>query len=303
MFRSKKEFTAALLSLLPTIIALLIFVYGFILWTLRVSFSAWVGVMPNFTFTWFSNYAEIFKSERFQIDLWNTLFFTILFLCICVGGGLLLAILLDRKLKGGDIFRNIFLFPMAVSFVVTGVVWRWIFNPGMAGSPTGINLLLSNIGLSKLEWGWFTQPAQFLHFHVALIPVIIAAGWQLTGYTMAMYLAGLTGIPLEIKEAARMDGASEFKMYRFVILPMLSPITLSVLIILGHISLKIFDLVYTMTGSGPGFATDFPGINMFEKTFMGNRYGEGAAISVVMFILVAVIIIPYLLNSLKREKK
>ncbi len=301
MFHFKKESRIAFLSLLPTVIAVFIFVYGFILWTLRVSFSDWIGVMPNYTFAGFSNYSDIFKSERFQIDLWNTLFFTILFLLTCVIGGLLLAIFLDRKLRGGSIFRNIFLFPMAVSFVVTGVAWRWIFNPGMPGSLNGINQLLSNIGLSCLTWGWFTQSNHFMNFHVALISLIIAAAWQLTGYTMAMYLAGLTAIPVEMKEAARMDGASEFQMYRNVILPMLQPITLSVLIILVHISLKIFDLVYTMTGPGPGFATDVPGINMFETTFGGNRYGEGAAISIVMFILVAVVIIPYLINTMKRE--
>ncbi len=297
MFRSKKEFYTAFFTLLPSVVTLLVFVYGFILWTIRVSFSKWVGVEPNFTFNGLSNYIDIFSSRRFQIDLWNTFYFTLFFLLVCVFAGLMLAIFLDRKLKGESIFRNIFLFPMALSFVVTGIVWKWIFTPS-----TGINLLLTNIGLSKLTWGWFTQPFQFLHFHVALIPVIIAASWQLTGYTMAMYLAGLTGIPLELKEAARIDGASEFKMYRYVIIPMLRPITLSVLIVLGHISLKIFDLVYTMTGSGPAFATDVPGINMFEITFRGNRYGEGAAIAVIMFIMVAVIIVPYLYNSLKKEK-
>jgi glucose/mannose transport system permease protein len=302
MFNSKKIFTAASIALLPSIIALAIFVYGFIAWTARVSFSAWVGVVPNFKFTGLSNYISMFSSQRFQIDLWNTFFFTAFFLIMSVVGGLLLAIFLDRKLKGESIFRNIFLFPMAISFVVTGVAWRWIFNPGMSGSPAGINILLTKLGLSTLTWGWYTQATEFFHFHVALIPVVIAASWQLTGYTMAMYLAGLTGIPIEIKEAARIDGASEFKMYRYVIIPMIRPITLSVLIILGHISLKIFDLVYTMTGSGPGFATDVPGINMFEKTFRGNRYGEGAAISVIMFILIASVIIPYLINSLKKEK-
>ncbi len=302
MFRSKKIFTAASISLLPSVIALLVFVYGFILWTLRVSLSAWTGINPDYTFAGLSNYIGMFASARFQIDLWNTFFFTAFFLLICVAGGLFLAILLDRKLKGESIFRNIFLFPMAISFVVTGVAWRWIFNPGMEGSPAGINILLTKIGMTALTWGWYTQAAEFLHFHVALIPVIIAAAWQLTGYTMAMYLAALTGIPLEVKEAARIDGASEFKMYRYVIIPMIWPITLSVLIVLGHISLKIFDLVYTMTGSGPGFATDVPGINMFEKTFRGNRYGEGAAISMIMFILVALVIVPYLVNSLKKEK-
>jgi glucose/mannose transport system permease protein len=136
---------------------------------------------------------------------------------------------------------------------------------------------------------------------VALVPVVIAAAWQLTGYTMAMYLAGLRAIPDELREAARVDGASEFDLYRRIMLPLLRPITLSALIVLGHISLKIFDLVYTMTGKGPGFVTDVPGIFMFETTFQGNHYSQGAAISMIMLFMVALVIVPYLVFSLRRE--
>jgi glucose/mannose transport system permease protein len=136
---------------------------------------------------------------------------------------------------------------------------------------------------------------------VALIPVIIAAAWQLTGYTTAMYLAGLRSIPDELRDAARVDGASEIAMYRRIILPMLQPITLSALIILGHISLKIFDLVFTMTGRGTGFVTDVPGIFMFETTFQGNHYSQGAAISIIMLLTIAVVVVPYLIYSFRRE--
>jgi glucose/mannose transport system permease protein len=134
-----------------------------------------------------------------------------------------------------------------------------------------------------------------------LIPVIIAASWQLVGYTMAMYLAGLRAIPDELREAARVDSSGEIGLYRYIILPMLQPITLSALIMLGHTSLKIFDLVYTMTGKGSGFVTDVPGIFMFETTFQGNHYAQGATISMVMLIMVSVVIIPYLIFSLRQE--
>jgi len=283
---------------LPSVIAVGIFVYGFIGWSIRSSLSAWDGIVPDFRFVGLAHYADIFTSQRFQTDLWNTLFFTLFFLAISILFGLLLATMLDRKVKGEGLFRNIYLFPMAISFVVTGVVWRWIFSPTM-----GINALLKAVGLGSLTWGWFTDPAKFLNFHVALIPLIIAASWQLSGYTMAMYLAALRGIPAEVREAARLDGASELRTYVSVILPMLQPITLSALIVLAHISLKIFDLVYTMTGTGPAFATDMPGIFMFETTFRGNHYAEGAAISIVMLLMIAVIIIPYLYNSLRREER
>jgi glucose/mannose transport system permease protein len=136
---------------------------------------------------------------------------------------------------------------------------------------------------------------------VALIPVIIAAAWQLTGYTTAMYLAGLRSIPEDLREAARVDGASEIGVYRHIILPMMQPITLSAMIVLGHISLKIFDLVFTMTGRGTGFVTDVPGIFMFETTFQGNHYAQGATISIIMLLTVALVVVPYLFYSFRRE--
>ncbi len=307
MSHSRRERWIAFLMVLPSIILIAIFVYGFIAWTGAVSVSKWDGVQPNYESNGLANYRQLFSREggvsarRFTIDLWNTLFFTIFFLLICVVLGLLLAILLDQKVKGEGIFRTIYLFPMALSFVVTGVVWQWIFAPGTATRLRGVNALLHAIGLDALRWKWYTDTNSIGPFHVALIPVIIAAAWQMIGYCMAMYLAGLRGVPEELREAARVDGANEAGIYRHIILPILQPITLSALIVLGHISLKIFDLVYTMTGKGPGFVTDVPGIFMFETTFQGNHYAQGAAISIIMLLMVAVVIVPYLIFSLRRE--
>jgi len=303
---AQRERWIAVLIVLPSILLIAIFVYGFIGWTAAVSFSEWDGIVPDYTWAGFENYNQLFNSasvagRRFTIDLWNTLFFTIFFLLICIAIGLLLAILLDQKIKGEGIFRTIYLFPMAISFVVTGVVWQWIFAPGTASRPRGVNALLNMAGLDSLRWGWFTDTTEIGVFHVALIPVIIAAAWQLIGYTMAMYLAGLRGVPEELREAARVDGATEIYIYRNIVLPILRPITLSALIFLGHISLKIFDLIYTMTGKGPGFVTDVPGIFMFETTFQGNHYAQGAAISSIMFVMVALVIVPYLIFSLRQE--
>jgi glucose/mannose transport system permease protein len=307
MKHARRERWIALLMILPSIILIAIFVYGFIGWTAVVSFSKWDGVEPNYSWAGLDVYRQLFSQEggvtskRFAFDLWNTLFFTIFFLLLCVVIGLLLAIFLDQKIKQEGLFRTIYLFPMSLSFVVTGVVWQWIFAPGTASRPRGINALLELSGLEALKWKWFTSTDMIGPFHLALIPVIIAAAWQLIGYTMAMYLAGLRGIPEELREAARVDGATEVGIYRHIILPMMQPITLSALIVLGHISLKIFDLVYTMTGRGPAFATDVPGIFMFEATFQGNHYSLGAAISMVMLVMVAVVIVPYLFYSFRRE--
>lgn len=305
--QSRHERWIAFLMILPSIILLGIFVYGFIAWTGVVSVSKWDGIQPDYTPVGLANYIKLFTEAggishiRFNTDLWNTFFFTIIFLLLCVVFGLLLAILLDQKVKGESVFRTVYLFPMAISFVVTGVVWQWIFAPGTAARPRGVNALLTSIGLDNLTWGWYTDPTAIGPFHIALIPVVIAAAWQMIGYTMAMYLAGLRGIPDDMREAARVDGATGFEVYRHVILPMLRPITFSALIVLGHISLKIFDLIYTMTGKGPAFATDVPGIFMFETTFQGNHYAQGAAISIIMLLMVALVIVPYLIYTFRQE--
>ncbi|QUW21539.1 sugar ABC transporter permease [Sporosarcina sp. Marseille-Q4063] len=292
----------AIAFLIPSVILILVFVYGFISWTGYLSLSNYNTIVPDFSFAGLKNYIYLFNDFRFQADLRNTLFFTILFIGAVILLGLGLAILLDQKLKGESVFRNIFLFPMALSFIVTGVVWQWLLHPS-----TGFNKFLIHFGI---EPKWYTDTNILAGFKwgsiefglpVAIIAVVIAAVWQMTGFSLAMYLAGLRGIDEELREAARMDGASEFQVYRKIVLPILMPITMSVVIIMAHISLKIFDLIYAMTGSGANFVTDVPGLYMFETTFRGNYYANGAAIAIIMLLLVAVFIVPYLWNSRKGE--
>jgi glucose/mannose transport system permease protein len=180
--------------------------------------------------------------------------------------------------------------PLAVSFIVTGVAWRWLETPS-----TGINLLFGAVGLDFLQSGWFTNPK------IGILGVVIAATWQVSGYVMAMYLAGLRGISEDIREAARVDGASEWQIFWRIILPLLQPVTLSAVIILGHISLKIFDLTVAMTGSGPGFSSDVPALFMYETTFFGSHFSQGAAIAIVLLLLVSVLIVPYLIYNARNE--
>lgn len=288
--RIRKDYALSALIVLPSLLAVGVFVYGFIGWTGYVAMSGWNSFVPDLSFVGLRNFLDLFQSFRFQIDLRNTLIFTAAFLTGCLGLGLLLAVLLDQKVRGETVFRNIYLFPMSISFIVSGTAWQWLLNPS-----TGVNLLFEAVGLARLKSPWFTDPK------IAIYCVVIAAVWQLSGFTMAMYLAGLRGISEELREAARVDGASDWQMYRYVILPLLTPITLSAAIVLGHISLKIFDLVFAMTGSGPAFSTDVPGIFMFETTFRGNRFAEGAAIAIVMLLMVAVVVIPYLVWSTRAE--
>lgn len=303
--RARSDRTVAVLLVLPSIVAIGIFVYGFIAWTGYVSVSRWSGLIPDYHYVGPDNYRRLADKPRFQADIRNTIVFTALFLISATVIGFLAAALLDQKIKAEAFFRGVFLFPMAISFIVTGIAWSWLFNPS-----TGVNLLSRKLGYDGPVPAWSTDPNILLGFDlgkievgipVALLPVVVAATWQLAGFTMAMYLAGIRGVPEELREAARVDGATEWEVYRRVVLPLLRPITLSVVVILGHISLKIFDLIVAMTGSGPNFTADMPAFFMFETTFRGNHFAEGAAIAMVLLFLVATLVIPYLYFSLRRE--
>jgi glucose/mannose transport system permease protein len=297
MYCAKKDRRLAVLILLPMLLLLFIFVYGFIAWSFRISFTDWNSILPNMTSVGFENYQRLFDSQRFQTDIRNTIYFTLFFIVICVVGGFFLSYLLYSKLRGESFLRTVYLFPLSLSFVVTGVLWRWIFSPEV-----GVNSLFRMMGF-EATFGWFTSTYSVGGFNVALIALIIAASWQYLGYTMAMFLAGLRGIPDQLIESAQIDGAGELATMWYVILPIIKPITFSAMIVLGHISLKIFDLAYAMTGKGPAFVTDFPGLFMFETTFRGNHYAEGAAISIIMLILVAVVIVPYLISTLRGDSE
>ena len=282
-----RDRATAILMLMPSVLAIFLFVYGFIAWNGWASLTSWrgLGMMPQVgpirfpagDFAGLTNYGRLFGDQRFLKDLTNNGLFTLAFLVACTVVGLMLAIFLDRQVKGETFFRNVFLFPMALSFVVTGTIWRWIF----------------------LDLKWITDK------DTALIAVIIAAVWQMTGFTMAMFLAALRGIPDDLREAARVDGATEVGVYRHVILPLINPIILSALIILGHISLKIFDLVYVMTSGSPTlvYATDMPSIYMFQLAFKDDLFARSAAISMIMLVLVAIVIVPYLWSNYRSERE
>ncbi len=277
----------------PSILAIFIFVYGFIAWSGRVSLSSWKGLTPDYTFVGIQNYLELFKDPRFHIDIRNTLIFTLIFVFGSLLLGITLAILLDQELKGESFFRSVFLFPMAISYIVTGVVWRWLMNPAMGSRMSGLNLLFSKAGLDFLVNQWHLTP------YWGIAAIALAAIWQMSGYTMALYLAGLRGIPHELREAAQVDGASDLYIYRHIIFPLLAPITLSAMIILGHMSLKVFDLIIAVAGKQ--LQLDVPAIYMWQTTFDGLFFARGATIGILLLLSVAVLIIPYLRYTLRTE--
>jgi glucose/mannose transport system permease protein len=307
-----RDHVIAIILILPSILAIGIFVYAFIAWSGWASLLKWSDMLPlrsvsplpasfavlppDVPSVGLDNYVRlIMTDERFQKDIQNTLVFTVLFLVSCMSLGLLLAVLLDRKIKAEGLFRNIYLSPYAVSLIVTGVVWRWVLSPGTAQSgATGVNMLLEQVGLGFLKNGWYTDP------NIGIKAVVIAAVWQMAGYTMALYLAGLRGISDELREAARVDGASELQIFRYIVLPLLQPVTMSAMVILGHQSLKIFDLISSMTGPGAGFSTDVPAYYMFDTVFRGNFFARGAAIAIIMLILISILVIPYIIKNIRQ---
>jgi glucose/mannose transport system permease protein len=251
-------------------------------------------LLPDYTFVGAKNYLDLFKDPRFHIDIRNTVLFTVLFVGGALFLGLILAILLDQELPGEGFFRSLFIFPMAISYIVTGVAWRWLMNPAQGERISGLNLLFDKLGLDFLINNWYTTPKWGIAF------VAIPAIWQMSGYVMALYLSGLRSVPQELREAARVDGATEPEIYRHIVLPLLRPITLSALIILGHMSLKVFDLIYAIAGKQ--VALDVPAIYMWQVTFDGLFYGRGAAIGILLLISVAVLVVPYIRYSLRTEE-
>ncbi|HSV85967.1 MAG TPA: sugar ABC transporter permease [Levilinea sp.] len=295
MLRNKERLWAFLL-IFPSILAIAVFVYGFIGWTARVSVSRWRGMLPDYTFVGLANFIHILGDRRFQINMWNITLFTVLFIAGCMLLGLLLAILLDQRPWKEGIFRSIYLFPMAISFIVTGVVWRWLLNPATAiDRLTGLNLLLYEAGLGFLVNVWHLHP-QF-----GMAAIALAGVWQMSGFTMALYLAGMRSISEELLEAARVDGANKLQIYRRIVLPLLRPVTLSAVVILSHISLKLFDLVMAISPEGgKGFSVDVPAMNMWFTTFRALRFGQGAAIAVFILLLASVLAVPYLIHSMRK---
>lgn len=292
--RTRKEKLLALAFITPSIVAIGIFVYGFIGWSLRVSLSDWRGLLPNYDFVGLQNYIALFADRRFHIDVQNTLIFTSLFLAACLFIGLTLALLIDRVKWGESFFRGVFLFPLAVSFIVTGVAWRWLMNPATGSRISGLNLLFDQAGLDFLINSWHTtDPPWGIAF------IVIPAVWQMSGFVMALYLSGIRSIPIELRESAIVDGANEAQVFRHITLPLLTPVTLSAVIILGHISLKIFDLIVAI--SGKDIRLDVPSIYMWTTTFDGNNFSRGAAIGILMLLGVAVLVVPYLIYSTRTE--
>ncbi|HEX7912977.1 MAG TPA: sugar ABC transporter permease [Paraburkholderia sp.] len=285
--RNRFERLLPKLVLSPTLAATLIFVYAFIIWTTLLSFTR-SRAFANFRWAGLLQYTRLWEHPRWHVAVANVGIYASLYVLLCLAIGLILAILIDQRIRAEGVFRAVFLYPMAISFIVTGTAWKWILNPGL--------------GLSKLfhDWGWTSfQFNWIIDEHMAIYCVVVAAVWQASGFVMALFLAGLRGIDQDMIKAASIDGARMPSIYRRIIIPQLRPAFISALVILVHLAVKSYELVVALTGAGPGYSTELPSTFMYSFTFTRNELGMGAASAVMMLCTVAAIMVPYLYSELK----
>lgn len=275
----------------PSFAISLVFVYGFILWTAYISLTK-SRMLPNYDWAGIHQYIRLWRMPRWYVSVENLLVFGGLFIGGCLVIGIVLAILLDQRIRAEGALRTVFLYPMALSFIVTGTTWKWILNPGL-----GLEKTLHDIGFAGASFDWLINPK------MAIYTVVIAGIWQSSGFVMALFLAALRGVDQDIIKAAHMDGASMMRIYTGIVLPSIRPVFLSAIVILAHLAVKSFDLVIALTGGGPGYATDLPATFMYTMTFNRNEMGLGAASAMMMLATVVAIIVPYLYSELRGGAK
>ncbi|MBL8579096.1 MAG: sugar ABC transporter permease [Mesorhizobium sp.] len=278
------------LSLFPTLLVSGTAIYVFIVWTGVLSFTG-SRMLPRYNFVGFDSYRAMFATERFGVAATNIVIYASLYIAISLALGLLLAILLDQKVRGEGLLRMIFLFPMSLSLIVTGVVWRWIFNPGL-----GLEKFAYDMGFVDFKLDWIINPS------LAIYTLVIAAIWQSSGFVMVLMLAGLRGVDGSIIRAAQIDGASMPYIYWKIVLPLLAPVIFSATVILGHLAIKNFDLVVAMTNGGPGYATDMPATFMYAYSFERSQIAVGAASSIIMLGVATLLLVPYLYIQIRRGR-
>jgi len=275
--------------LAPSLVAVLVAVYLFIAWTGVISMTS-SKFVPVYDFVGLEQFYRLWATPRWHTAVANLFVFSFLFLALSTGLGLLMAILLDQNIRAEGFLRSIYLYPMALSFIVTGTAWKWIMNPGL-----GIQKVVNDLGWTGFTFNWITDP------NMAIYTVVIAGVWQSSGFAMAIFLAGLRGIDNSVIKAAQIEGASLPLIYRRIIIPMLRPAMLSVIVLLSYIAIKSFDLVLALTNGGPGSSTELPSTFMFSATFRRNQMGVGAASAIMMLMTLAAIIVPYLYSELRER--
>ena len=272
----------AKIAAIPMVLTTLVVFLGGTIWTVFYSFTN-SKLLPRTNFVGFDQYERLWSNSRWMVSIENIAFFGVMSLIFTISMGFLLAVLMDQKIRFEDTFRTIMLYPFALSFIVTGLVWQWILNPDF-----GIQGIVRS-------WGWDTFNFDPLHNpDTVLYGLLIAGLWQGTGFVMCLMLAGLRGIDEDIWKAARVDGIPTWKTYVVVIIPMMRPVFVTTLVIVAAGIIKLYDLVVAMTSGGPGGnASQVPAMYVYDYMFQAQNLGQGFAASTMMLLSVLIVLIPW----------
>jgi glucose/mannose transport system permease protein len=276
--------------LTPSLIATFVYVFIFTGWTLYISLSN-SSLLPSYEFVGFEHYVSLWANRRWNIAYTNLFIFSVLYVIGTMAVGLILAILIDQRVRAESVWRTIYLYPLAVSFVVTGTVWSWLYSP-----TSGIEFLVRALGFENFSFAWTTSR------DLALYTIVITGIWQASGFAMALFLAGLRAVDQDLIKAAQIDGASLFRIYRRIMIPAIGPIFVAVLVVLLQFAIKTFDLALALTGGGPGIATTFPAIYVYDLMFQRGQIAEGAAAAIMILLALAVVLVPYSLWRVWRRR-
>jgi glucose/mannose transport system permease protein len=271
------------LVLAPSLVASFVYVFLFTIWTLYISLSN-STLLPTYQFVGLKPYFDLWANHRWAIAYENLFFFSGVYVVLSLAVGLALAIAIDQRVRLESFWRTIFLYPLAVSFVVTGTVWSWLYSPN-----AGIEYFVRGLGWSDFTFRLTTDR------DTAIYAIIATGIWQSSGFAMALFLAGLRSVDPDIVKAAQIDGASPFRIYRKVILPSIAPIFIAVIVVLLQFAIKTFDLVVALTHGGPGIATTFPALYVYDLMFQRGEIATGAAAAIMMLAALAVVLVPYAL--------
>ena len=280
-----------ILLLLPSLAASFIYVFVFTGWTLYLSLSD-SAQLPSYGWVGIKNYYALWANRRWNIAYSNLFFFSFFYILGTMAVGLLLAILIDQRVRGESTWRTIFLYPLAVSFVVTGTVWNWLYEPTV-----GFEMLVRNLGWDDFRFAIIKDRK------VAIYTIIVTGIWQASGFAMALFLAGLRSVDQDLVKAAQIDGAGPFRTYRKILLPVIAPIFVAVAVVIVQFAIKTYDLVVALTGGGPGIATTVPAMYVYDLMFQRGQIAEGAAAAIMMLLALAVVLVPYGLYSVWNTRK
>jgi glucose/mannose transport system permease protein len=276
-------------ALLPMALVALVGYVGAACWTLWISLTA-SRTFPTGGFIGLAQYARLFDNERWMLSLHNLALYGVLFVVACVVIGFLLAVFIDQDVRGEGALRTIFLYPYAMSFVATGLVWQWLLTPG-----DGIDGAIRALGFAHFRMDWIVTQ------DMAIVAVVLATVWQASGLVMALVLAGLRGIDAEIWKAARLDGIPAWRVYAQIVVPMLWPTFATVLLLLSTAVAKLYDAVVAMTNGGPGIASEVPAKFIMDHLFLRSNVGLASAGAVVLLVPVLALLAPFAYARSRKE--